>query len=285
MNNKMKNLSGKVVVIAGGSGCIGSEVYKKLLLLDAKVTGISRTENMYLKKFSENNNKEYNWIISDLSSMSGWESTLTKIKDKFGKIDVLVNCVGVLIPGKIETLTYQQIDQVISTNFTSIILAFKSIIPLMREQRFGHIINIGSLGGIVPMPYEALYSATKFAVRGFILSLRKELAGTGSNISLVSPGPVLTKMLAVESADPDSTIAFVKYPLKSDLVAEKIIHLILHPKTELILPSGIKTAAFLLNIFPDLFNLFYPVLNYLGKRNMEKLSPLFKPLKESLNEN
>lgn len=281
----MKSLSGKVVVIAGGSGGIGSEIYKKLLLLDAKVTGISRTENIHLKKFSENNNKKYNWIICDLSSISGWEDSLTEIKEKFGKIDVLVNCAGVLIPGKVENLTYEQIEQVISTNFTSNVLAFKSIVPLLREQRFGHIINLGSLGGIVPMPYEALYSATKFAVRGFTLSLRKELAGTGINISLVSPGPVFTKMLAVESSDPYSTIAFVNYPVEADLIAQKIIHLILHPQTELILPSGIKTAALLLNLFPNLFNLFYPVLNYLGKRNLKKLLHLFKPFRESLNEN
>lgn len=281
----MKTLSGKVVLIAGGSGGIGCEVCKKLLLLDAKVIGVSRTENSQLKKFSETYNKEYNWIISDLSSIYGWEDSLTKIKEKFGRIDVLINCVGVLIPGKVENLTYRQIEQVISTNFTSTVLAFKSIVPLMKGQGFGHIINLGSLGAIVPMPHESLYCATKFAMRGFSLSLQRELAGTGINISLISPGPVFTKMLAVESSDPGSTIAFVNYPLKADLVAEKIIHLILHPKSELLSPSGIKVAALLLCLFPSLFNLIYPVLDHIGKRNLDKLSHLLKPFKESLNEN
>ena len=281
----MKTLAGKVVLIAGGSGGIGSEVYKKLLLLDAKVIGIGRTENIHLKKFSENNNKEYSWINSDLSLVSGWENSLSKIKEKFGKIDVLVNCVGVLIPGKVENLTYGQIEQVISTNFTSAVIAFKSVLPIMKGQGFGHIINLGSLGGIVPMPHESIYCATKFALRGFSLSLQRELEGTGINISLISPGPVLTKMLAVESSDPNSTIAFVNYPLKAELVAEKIIQIILHPKPELISSSGIKTAVLLLNMFPNLFNLIYPVLNLIGKRNQNTVTRLLKYYKENLNEN
>jgi len=280
----VKGLAGKVVVIAGGSGGIGSEVYKKLLLLDAKVIGISRTENVHLKKFSENNNKEYNWIISDLSSISGWDNSLFKIKEKFEKIDVLINCIGVLFPGKVENLTYRQIKQVISTNFTSVVIEFKSILLIMKRQGFGHIINVGSLGGIVPMPYESLYCATKYAIRGFSLSIQRELAGTGINISLISPGPVFTKMLAVESSDPGSTIAFVNYPSKAGLVAERIIHLILHPQPEIVFPSGIKTAASLLNLFPNLFNLIYPVLNYIGKRNQNKLAYLLQHYKEDLNE-
>jgi short-subunit dehydrogenase len=281
----VKTLAGKVVLIAGGSGGIGSEVYKKLLLHDAEAIGISRTENIRLKKYSENNSKKYNWIISDLSLISGWEDSLALIKEKFGKIDVLVNCVGVLFPGKVENLTYGQIEQVISTNFTSVVIAFKSILPIMKRQGFGHIINVGSLGGIVPMPQESLYCATKFAIRGFSLSLQKELAGTGINISMISPGPVFTKMLEVESSDPGSTIAFVNYPVKADLVAEKIIHLILYPKPELISSSGKKAAAQLLNLFPDLFNLIYPVLNYIGKRNLYKLTNLLKNFEENLNEN
>ena len=281
----MKTLAGKVVLIAGGSGGIGSEVYKKLLLLDVKVIGIGRTENINLKKFSEKYSKEYNWIISDLSLVSGWEDSLSKIKEKSGKIDVLVNCVGFLIPGMVENLTYGQIEQVISTNFTSAVIAFKSVLPIMKGQGFGHIINVGSLGGIVPMPHESIYCATKFALRGFSLSLQRELTGTGINISLISPGPVLTKMLAVESSDPGSTIAFVNYPVKAELVAEKIIHLILHPKPELISSSGIKTAVLLLNLFPYLFNLIYPLLNYLGKRNQNTIAHLLKYYKENLNEN
>ena len=281
----MKTISDKVVLVAGGSGGIGSEVYKKLLLLDVKVIGISRTENIHLKKFSENNNKKYNWIISDLSSISGWEDSLALIKEKFGKIDVLVNCVGVLFPGKVENLTYGQIEQVISTNFTSVIIAFKSILPIMKRQGFGHIINVGSLGSIVPMPHESIYCATKFALRGFSLSLQRELAGTGINISLFSPGPVFSKMLAVESSDLNSTIAFVNYPSKAELVADKIINLILHPKPELVSPSGIKVAALLLYLFPNLFNLIYPVLHYIGRRNLDKLTHTLKPFKENLNEN
>ncbi len=267
-----KLLDDKVIVIAGCSGGIGSAVFRKLLLLNAQVIGISRTENIHLKNFAKQNNVEYNWIKSDLSSASGWESAIQYIKDRFGKVDALINCVGILAPGKIEYLTIDQIDRVISTNFNSLIYSSKVIIPVMKQQGYGHIINIGSLGGIVPMPYETLYSATKFAARGFSLSLANELKGYGIKVSLISPGPVLTKMLAMESVDPDSTIAFVNRPLRADIIADKIIQTIFHPRTEAVLPAAAKPAAFLLSLFPQLFHLILPALNLIGSWNRRKYS-------------
>jgi short-subunit dehydrogenase len=263
----MKNLDEKVIVIAGGSGGIGSTVYKKLLLLNAKVIGISRTENIHMKNFARCNHYDYDWITSDLTLSANWEDALNEIKNKYGKIDVLINSVGTLIPGKFENLTSNQIEEIISTNFTSFITASKVIISLMKKQGFGHIINLGSLGGIIPMPYESLYSATKFALRGFTLSLKLELNGTGIKVSLVSPGPVLTKMLKKESLDSDSTIAFVNKPLSADFIADKIIRIISHPKLEIVLPTGTKSIAFLLSLFPQLFSLIYPILNLIGKKN------------------
>ena len=278
----MKSMHNKVIVIAGGSGGVGSSVCKKLLSLNAKVIGISRTEKVRLKSFAENNNKEYNWILSDLTSKSGWKDSLNQIKNKFGKIDVLINCVGILIPGKVEYLKYEQIEQIISVNFTSFAFASKAVIPLMKERGYGHIINLGSLGGIVPMPYESIYCATKFALRGFTLSLKKELAGTGIRVTLISPGPVLTRMLGTESSDQNSTTAFVNHPLQPDLVSEKIIKTILHPKAELVLPPGLKTFSLLINLFPQLFNLIFPVLNFIGKKRREKLLRYFNLKKDSL---
>jgi short-subunit dehydrogenase len=268
----MKSLHDRVIMVAGGSGGIGSSVYKKLLSFNANVIGISRTENLHLKKFTEENELEYNWIISDLSSESGWQDSVNKIKDKFGKIDVLINCVGMLIPGKVENLTCGEIEQIISTNFTSFVLASKTIIPLLKKQGFGHIINLGSLGGIVRMPYESLYSATKFAVRGFTLSLKNELKTFGIKVSLITPGPVLTNMLKEESLDPNSAITFVNHPITTDYVAKKIIHTIIYPKTEIILPTRLKLPAFILNLYPRLFDFLFPLFNMIGKRNQKKIS-------------
>lgn len=98
----MKNLDGKVIVIAGCSGGIGSAVYKKLLFLKAKVIGISRTENIHLKNFAEQNNLEYNWIKTDLTTAAGWQDSLNNIKDNCGRIDILINCVGMLVPVRLK---------------------------------------------------------------------------------------------------------------------------------------------------------------------------------------
>ena len=266
----MKNFNDRVILVAGGSGGIGSTIIKKLLPLNAEVIGISRSENIHLTNFVKKNNYEYHWFTTDLTLTSSWENIINEVYTRYGKIDVLINSVGILIPGKFENLTSFQIEKIISTNLTSFIYAARTIIPYMKRQGYGHIINLGSLGGIIPMPFESIYSTTKFAIRGFSLSLKQELKGTGINVSLISPGPVLTKMLKKESLDENSTIAFVNKPLSADLIADKIIQIISHPKPEIVFPRGIKLISLMLNLFPSLFYKIYPILNWIGKTKKSK---------------
>ena len=140
----------------------------------------------------------------------------------------------------------------------------------MLAQKHGRIINVGSLGGIVPMPFETLYSAAKFAVRGFTLSLQEELRGTGVSVSLISVGSVRTNMLDAEARDDHSTISFVNRPLDPLRVATAVWSNILKPKREVILPAVTGRLSFLLNMFSGLRSLAWPVLNFVGRRNLTR---------------
>jgi len=93
------------------------------------------------------------------------------------------------------------------------------------------------------MPYETMYSATKFGVRGFSLSLAEELKSTGINVSLISPGPVKTKLLDLEATDDKSTISFVNKPYDPKTIAKATLKLIQNPQSKLILPSYIKQPS------------------------------------------
>jgi short-subunit dehydrogenase len=134
----------------------------------------------------------------------------------------------------------------------------------MKEQRSGHIITLGSLGSIVPMPFESLYCSSKFGVRGFCLSLREELRGTGIEVSLISPGPVETPMLQRESNSHRSTMAFVQKPLDPGVVAKAILRVMRKSSPERVLPVQTTFAAFLMGAFPALFTAAYPLLNLIG---------------------
>ena len=128
------------------------------------------------------------------------------------------------------------------------------------------------------MPFESLYCATKFALRGFCLSLREELRPAGIEVNLISPGPVETEMLRTESTCDRSTITFVEHPLAPGDVADAILRMIRKPSPEVVLPARTKLVSLLMGIFPSLFTAAYPFLDLVGglrlKRYRKRLAPL-----------
>jgi short-subunit dehydrogenase len=140
----------------------------------------------------------------------------------------------------------------------------------MKIQDFGHIINIGSLGGIVPMPYSAVYSATKFALRGFTFSLVEELKGTGVRISLITPGSVITKMLDYEAQGDNSAISFVSKPISPAKVADAVLRVIHKPRIEFIIPRSQSISSKLLVFSPKVFSVAYKLLHRLGLSGKRK---------------
>jgi 3-oxoacyl-[acyl-carrier protein] reductase len=146
------------------------------------------------------------------------------------------------------------------------IYGLKTIIPVMLHQKSGQIIEVGSLGSLIPMPFVSTYSATKFALRGLVLSLGEELKNTGVTISLLNPGPVDTNMLKEESEDPRALISFADKAISTVTVAKSVGYLLDHPKIEMTIPVRSRFYGSIVNQLPNLFNWIYPFINYLGSK-------------------
>jgi len=261
------DLINKVVVIAGGSGGIGSETAKMFHQYGAKVIIISRNPTKQnLNKKMQNDNIFY--LAYDLQKAESWQKALEQILGKFKRIDILINCLGILIPGSFEKLNQTAALQMIDTNISSIIISTKKVLAIMNKQESGIIINIGSLGGIVPMPYEAVYCATKFALRGFTLSLAEELRGSNIDICLISPGPVKTNLLDTEAKDDYSTIAFISDPIEPNKVAKVIVKASRKPKREIFLTGSLSFGSKVIGAFPGIFKLLFPIINVLGSKKL-----------------
>ncbi len=269
---KTQRFENKAIVIAGGAGGIGTAA--SLLLASygatAIVIGRKNSHMAVLRERLKLIQPKSICLEADLRSYDAWSSALRYVNDEFHRIDVLVNCVGTITPGSLDELTIDQITSAVETNLLSAVYGMRAALPIMKSQRRGHIITLGSLGGIVPMPFESLYCATKFAVRGFCLSMSQELNNTGIDVSLISPGPVRTKMLDLEASDDRWSMSFVQHPLDPEQVAEAIVQLIEKPQRELILPRTTGKLSLLVNLFPDLFRLVYPVLDFVGKIKLKK---------------
>jgi NAD(P)-dependent dehydrogenase (short-subunit alcohol dehydrogenase family) len=113
-----------------------------------------------------------------------------------GTIDVVVNNAGYSLAGPIEDTPLEDAQRQLDTNFFGVVRVIQTVLPHMRERRSGKIINISSLGGLVGMPFQAFYSASKFALEGLTEALRLELAPFGIEVANVNPGDIRTPMTA-----------------------------------------------------------------------------------------
>ena len=250
----------KTILVAGASGGIGSSVVNRLSDSDSNVIAIYNKNN---PDFQTNSN--ISLTKADLTKSEEWERVLHFTFQKYGRLDVLINCTGVMIPGDFINQTEEQITEMININLSSVLIGTQKTLQQMKRQGFGHIINIGSIGGIVPMPYSTVYSALKFALRGFTHSLAQELKELRIFVSLVSPGPVNTHMLRQEADYYKTSIAFLNKALKPEQVAESIIKIIIKPKTEVIIPSKLSFPSRALFLFTGLFSKSYMVIEKIGR--------------------
>ncbi len=131
----------------------------------------------------------------DVTDPVAWEAAVAAARQCFGGLQVLVNVAGVLTPGWAHEISDAAVDAHIDVNIKGVVHGVRAVLPQMIERGDGHIINVASLASLTPVGGLALYSATKYAVRGYSLSIAQELRGHGVAVTVVCPDAVQTPML------------------------------------------------------------------------------------------
>ncbi|NIG99314.1 MAG: SDR family oxidoreductase [Buchnera aphidicola (Periphyllus acericola)] len=184
----------KKVLITGASQGIGKSILKKFLKKKYKIIGTSR--NKYgIKKIKKIIKKNGQAIFLDVSNLNSINNFLKFIKKNIGKIDILINNIGETSDNLITHMSNKEWNYIINVNLNSIFYISKEIIKNMIKQRYGRIINIGSVAGKIGNSGQTNYSASKAALIGFTKSLSLEVAQRGITVNLISPGFIKTKML------------------------------------------------------------------------------------------
>jgi short-subunit dehydrogenase len=179
----------KVVLITGGSSGIGKSIGEFLYHKGYTVYGTSRNPEKY-------KDSKFSILKLDVKNIPSIEKTVEAILEKEGRLDVLVNNAGVGITGPIEETPEIEIKANFETNFFGPINVIKSVLPHMRMQGEGLIINITSIAGYMGLPYRGVYSASKAALEIITESFRMELKDFNIEMTNVAPGDFATNIAA-----------------------------------------------------------------------------------------
>ena len=196
----MKMLEGKVAVVTGGTRGIGLAIVKAFLEEGAAVALFGSRPETVEKALAglkaENANANVIGLSPDLSDYKQIEAAMQEVKAKFGKIDILANNAGVSAREPIYDYAPEAFDKVINLNVNSVFYCTKAVVPMMKEQGGGSIINTSSMVSIYGQAAGCSYPASKFAVNGLTKSLARELGKDNIRVNAVLPGVTRTDMVA-----------------------------------------------------------------------------------------
>ena len=179
-------IEGSVALVTGASSGIGEATAQRLARSGYTVYGTSR-------RVGQVGQGPFKMLSLDVTSDASVEAAVRVVVRLEGRIDLLVNNAGFgVAPAAAEESSLDQAQAIFDTNFFGIVRMTRAVVPHMRQQRSGRIVNIGSVLGFLPMPYMALYSATKHAVAGYSEALDHELRTMGIRVSVIEPAYINT---------------------------------------------------------------------------------------------
>jgi NADP-dependent 3-hydroxy acid dehydrogenase YdfG len=231
-----KQLAGKVAVVTGASSGIGEATAIALAQEGAHVAALARRADRLetvVKRIKDAGGQAI-LIVADVTNEAQVRAAIRRAKETFGRIDILVNNAGVMLLGKIEGADTQEWRQMLDLNVLAVMLACHEILPIMKAQGSGHIVNLSSVAGRQVKAGYSGYNASKWAVGAFSESLRQEVTKQHIRVTVIEPGMVATE-LRQHISDPEVRKAQEEAvrsvtPLRGEDIAAAIVYAVTQPE-------------------------------------------------------
>lgn len=228
-------LTGKVAIVTGASSGIGEAAAIALAAAGAKVAIAARRADRLdtLAQRIQAAGGEALAIVADVADESQVQTMVQQTQERWGQVDILINNAGVMLLGNIDGANTEDWRRMININVLGLMYATHAVLPLMKAQGSGHIVNISSVAGRVANAGTGVYNASKWAVNAFSESLRKEVYTNHIRVTIIEPGLVDTE-LPTHVTDPaakERTAAFYGSlkNLASEDIANAILYAVLQP--------------------------------------------------------
>lgn len=204
--------------------------------------------------------------VCDLSNSESLNQFSDLVNNK-DRIDVAFLNVGVITPGEFLDLPFEKSEFQLRLNLWSSLLLNRICGQKMRSQKFGSIINTVSMAGVIGLKGSAVYSASKFGLRGFLMAFREEMKPFNVSVSGIYLSAIDTPMLRSEALNPNgSALNFMSEPVHVEKVAQLVLKVIASKKLEYYLPQSEGLFSRILGLFPSLISKLYGFMEKLGQK-------------------
>ncbi len=261
-----------MILITGAASGIGKALAERLIN-NGKQLLLIDLDGVKLRSIFEESDV-VSLLSGDVSKKEFWKSVMEYLKLRSIQASCLINSAGVIRPGFLLDYNIDDIDYHLDINAKGSILGTTILGRMMANQGFGHIINISSLAGLAPVSGLSLYSASKFAIRGFSLAIAPELKKSGVDISVVCPDLVKTPMLDLQLDFPEEAVLTFSGPekiLSPDDIVQAILKLMRKPKRLVCIPESRGLLAKIAGTWPSLAEIFRASLEKKGKKTIQRL--------------
>ena len=189
--------AGKIIVVTGAGSGMGRQVVLELLRRGARVAAADVNEKTLAETASLAHAGETSLatFAVNVTDRTAVDALPQKVVERFGAVDGVINCAGIIQPFvRLNDLDYDAIDRVFNVNWRGTLHMTKAFLPLLLKRPEGHIVNVSSMGGFLPVPGQTVYGASKAAVKLLTEGLHSELATTNVRVTVVFPGAVATNI-------------------------------------------------------------------------------------------
>jgi 3-oxoacyl-[acyl-carrier protein] reductase len=243
------DLKGAVVAVTGASRGIGEAVANAVAARGARVGLIARTAED-LDRVLALAGGDGIAVTADVADRAATIEALDRVAAEVGPVDVLVANAGIGAYGPFVDMSYEEIERVVQVNVLGTMYAIRAVLPGMVGRRRGHIVTIGSIAGRIGSPFEAVYSATKFAGVGLTEAFAVEVAPYGIGVSLVNPGVVATDFGDARGHPYDRQRP---KPISAGAVADTVVAAIERDRAERYVPKWFRPAVIVRHLVPPFF--------------------------------
>lgn len=260
------SFSGKVFVITGAAGGIGSHLAHEFAAKGARVVLISRNKKRLAEILTTLPGEGHMQIAFDLTDRDSIKDAIAQIDTKYDHIDVLIPNAAITSTERFDERSVESIEHELDINLVAPLVFMRSAIPLLKRAKDPRIITTGSLGGIFPLGETPMYTASKFGLRGAMLSMSLDLAAKGIKAGSVLASATDTPMLHREAVEGGNTLQFMDPPQKTSDVVKSFMEMLDKPRFEIYPKTSESWLVRIALLIPNQLPLLTPLFRRRGKK-------------------